>query len=215
MPARSGIILSGGQSRRMGQDKALLELGGQRLIDRVAEALGQVCDDLIVVANDVERYRGSGWRVVPDAFPGAGSLGGLYTGLQAAHYPYVVTVACDMPFLKVDLLRYLADAAQGWDAAIPRAPVEGMTGRGRRRDGPPTAKDVDLQPLHAVYHRRVARHIRARIAAGDLRVIGFLPAIRVRYVNAQDVQRLDPEGLSFLNANTPEEWQAVLERLHG
>ncbi|MCW5851523.1 MAG: molybdenum cofactor guanylyltransferase [Anaerolineae bacterium] len=215
MPALSGIILSGGQSRRMGQDKAFLALGGQRLIDRVAQTLGQVCDDLIVVANDVERYRGSAWRVVPDAFPGAGSLGGLYTGLQAARYPYVVTVACDMPFLNVDLLRYLADAAQGWDASIPRAPIEGMTGRGRRRDGSPTAKDVDLQPLHAVYHRRVARPIRARIAAGDLRMIGFLSSVRVRYVSAEDVRRLDPQGVSFLNANTPEEWQAVLERLDG
>ncbi len=215
MPALSGIILSGGQSRRMGQDKAFLELGGRRLIDRVADALGQVCDDLVVVANDVERYRGQGWRVFPDAFPGAGSLGGLYTGLQAAHHPYVVTVACDMPFLNVALLRYLADAAQGWDAAIPRAHIAGMTGRGSRRDGSPTAKDVDLQPLHAVYHRRVARHIRARIAAGDLRMIGFLPAIRARYVSAEEVRRLDPQGLSFFNANTPEEWQAVVERLNG
>ena len=215
MPALSGIILSGGQSRRMGQDKAFLELGGRRLLDHVAEALGQVCDDLVVVANDVERYRGPGWRVAPDAFPGAGSLGGLYTGLQAARHPYVVTVACDMPFLNVALLRYLAEAAQGWDAAIPRAHIEGMTGRGSRRDGSPTAKDVDLQPLHAVYHRRVARPIRDRIAAGDLRMIGFLPAIRARYVSAEEVQRLDPQGLSFFNANTPEEWQAVVERRHG
>ena len=213
MPGLSAIILSGGQSRRMGRDKALLELNGERLLDRVANTLSAMSDDVVVVAGDPERYGGGPWRVVGDAFPGAGALGGLYSGLQAARHPYVVAVACDMPFLNVPLLGYLARAARGWDAAVPRV---SDTALGADAELMPrqTAKDRDLQPLHAVYNRRVAKAILERITAGDLRMIGFFPTIRVRYIGAAQVERYDKEHLSFFNANTPEEWSAVQERLN-
>ncbi|MFN8470610.1 MAG: molybdenum cofactor guanylyltransferase [Anaerolineae bacterium] len=213
MAALSAIILSGGQSRRMGRDKALLELDGERLLDRVANTLSRVSDDVIVVAGDATRYSGGAWRVIADAFPGAGALGGLYSGLQAARHPYVLAVACDMPFLNEPLLRYLARAARGWDAAVPQVsdtPLGGDIALAPRH----TAKDRDLQPLHAVYNRRVARVVLERIAAGDLRMISFFPNIRVRYVSAAEVERYDPDRLSFFNANTPEEWSAAQERLH-
>lgn len=211
--ALSGVILSGGRSRRMGQDKAFLELGGQRLIDRVADTLMRVCDDLVVVANDLDRYNSPRWRVVPDAFPDTGSLGGLYTGLTAARHRYVVAVACDMPFLNIKVLRYLGRAALGWDAAVPRLSTPHIIPHANTAERP-TAKDVNLQPLHAVYHRRVAHAIRRQIAAGDLRMIGFFPQVRVRYVDSHELQSLDPLGLSSFNANTPDEWQAALERVN-
>ncbi len=213
MPRLSAIILSGGQSRRMGRDKALLELDGERLLDRVANSVARLSDDVIVVAGEPERYTGGAWRVVADAFPGAGAVGGLYSGLQAARHPYVLAVACDMPFLNIALLRYLARAARGWDAAVPQVsdtPL-GVDGELQPRQ---TAKERDLQPLHAVYNRRVAKAILERIAAGDLRMIGFFSRIRVRYVSATEVERYDTEHLSFFNANTPEEWSAAQERLH-
>lgn len=213
MPRLSGIILCGGSSRRMGRDKALLTVGGQRLLDLVAATLGQVADDLIVVASQVEAYQGRGWRVVSDAFPGAGSLGGLYSGLRAAHFPYAITVAVDMPFLNPAVLRYLARVARGWDAVIPRINPERLTGHPGRNRHMNTARDADLQPLHAVYHRRVADTIRRCIQDNDLRMISFLPLVRVRLVTYEEVARFDPEGLSFFNANTPEEWQAARERL--
>jgi molybdopterin-guanine dinucleotide biosynthesis protein A len=211
MSALSGVILSGGRSRRMGQDKAFLEVNGVRLIDRVAATLGEVCDELIVVANDSARYASSRWRVIPDAFPETGSLGGLYSGLVAARYAHVLAVACDMPFLNPDLLRYLARVVRGWDAAIPRS-TRGDASRITHHAS--RAKDLDLQPLHAAYHRRVAAAIRDCIAANDLRMISFLPHIRVRYVEPSEISAFDPQSLSFFNANTPEEWQAALERLH-
>lgn len=217
MPALSGVILSGGQSRRMGRDKALLEVGGQRLIDRVVERLREVTDDIIVVANEPERYIGPHRRVIPDAFPNSGSLGGLYSGLVAARHAYVVAVACDMPFLNPALLRFLARAARGWDAALPQVSEGRLTDGGNHAiaDRKVTAKNVDLQPLHAVYHRRVGRAILDRLQAGDMRMIGFLPHLRVRYVTAEEIARYDPLHLSFFNANTPEEWAAALERLDG
>ena len=213
MPALSAIILSGGQSRRMGRDKALLELDGERLLDRVANTLSAISDDIIVVAGEPDRYTDGRWRVIGDAFPGAGAVGGLYSGLQAARHPYVVAVACDMPFLNLRLLRYLARAARGWDAAVPQV-SDTTLGADAELMPRHTAKDRDLQPLHAVYNRRVARAILSRITAGDLRMIGFFPYIKVRYVDVAEIERYDKEHLSFFNANTPEEWSAVQERLH-
>lgn len=212
--AVSGIILVGGGSRRMGQDKALLALSGQRLIDRVADLLGGVADDLLVVGSDVERYRSAHWRVVPDAFPGAGSLGGLYSGLQAARYPYAVAVAVDMPFLNPDLLSYLIRVGRDWDATVPRVNPFRLSAQPGRDGHAPTARDADLQPLHAVYHRRIAAAIRTCIRQGDLRMISFLPLVRVRLVTGEETARYDPEGLSFFNANTPDDWRAVQERLN-
>lgn len=211
----SGVILAGGGSRRMGQDKALLQVGGQRLIDRVAGLVGQVVDEVVVVAADPARYRSDNWRVVADAFPGAGSLGGLYTGLQAARHAYVIAVAVDMPFVNPDVLRYLIKVGREWDATIPRIAPHDLTARPGRDGHAPTAKDTDLQPLHAIYHRRTAEAIRRCIREGDLRLISFLPLVRVRLVAAEEIAALDPDGLSFFNANTPADWQIVRERLDG
>lgn len=210
----SGIILVGGSSRRMGQDKALLPVGNQRLIDRVVSLVGAVADDLLVVASGAERYRSPHWRVVQDAFPGAGSLGGLYSGLQAARYSYAVAVAVDMPFLNPDLLRYLIRVGRDWDATVPQVNPFRLSARPGRDGHAPTARDADLQPLHAVYHRRVAIAIRECIRQGDLRMISFLPLVRVRLVSNEETARYDPEGLSFFNANTPDDWRAVQERLN-
>src|SRR5919108_2948434 len=107
MEPTAGIILAGGQSRRMGQDKALMALRGRTLIQRVMDALAPICDELILVTNTPDPYAHLALRMIPDAFPGAGSLGGLYSGLAAMIAEQAIAVACDMPFLNSELLRYL------------------------------------------------------------------------------------------------------------
>ncbi|HEY8393934.1 MAG TPA: molybdenum cofactor guanylyltransferase [Thermaerobacter sp.] len=104
----TGVILAGGHSRRMGRDKALLDLGGRPMIARVAEALGRVCAEVLVVDRDPDRYAFLGLPVVLDRKPGFGALSGLHAGLLALPRPYGLFVACDMPFLQPALLRYLA-----------------------------------------------------------------------------------------------------------
>src|SRR5213076_662339 len=122
MPDELGvIILAGGQSRRMGANKALLRLdsAGPRIIERVLAA-AQPLGPALLVTNTPADYAFLGLPMVPDARPGTGALGGLYSGLAAATAPYNLVVACDMPFLQPALLAYLAAQPRDYDVLIPR-----------------------------------------------------------------------------------------------
>src|SRR5436309_5895826 len=106
MRSVTGVIQAGGKSTRMGgQPKAMMELGGRRIIDRVADVLRCVTDDLLIVTNTRELYASLALPMVPDVFPDHGSLGGIYSGLRAAPGDAAFTVACDMPFLTPEVAR--------------------------------------------------------------------------------------------------------------
>ncbi len=205
----------------MGRDKAFIELNGKPIIARVLETVQRVCSETIIVANDTDGYAlilsgvEEGARVVGDVFPGKGSLGGIFSGLQAAREDYVLAVACDMPFLNEDLLRYMISLVPEYDVVIPHASSpSGKTPRGARGEkrpektsphpGQPIAKERDLHPMHAIYSKRCLAPIQARLRAGDLRLIGFHDSVRVRTVESE-VDRFDPEHWSFFNVNTPED----------
>jgi molybdenum cofactor guanylyltransferase len=190
----SGIILAGGASRRMGSDKALLDLGGRPLIAIVADKLGLVADEVIIAADDTAAYESFADRVVPDQFPGVGTLGGIHAGLAAARHDLALVVGCDMPFLQPAVLVRFAEAAAGFDIAILR--------RGKW-----------VEPMHAAYRRTCLPAIERAIRAGDRRVISFFDEVRVRYLTAAEIMLLDPELRSFVNINTPEDWQAALDEL--
>lgn len=203
----SAIILAGGKSRRMGRDKAFLELDGQPLIAHVIQRVARVCHEIIIVANDAAGYAPFGLRVIGDVYPGKGSLGGIYSGLQAARTQHVLAVACDMPFLNEALLHYLISLAPQADVIVPRA--RDLSSH-ILRDTPrsqPLAKEVNLHPMHAVYSKNCLEPIRAQLLADDLRIIGFYEAVRVRVVEPEEIGRFDPQHLSFFNANTPDDFE--------
>ena len=188
----SGIVLAGGQSRRLGRDKSLLEIEGQPLLVRTVHTLTALSDDLIVVTNAPERYAPLGLpvRFVADEKPGVGSLMGLYSGLKAAHHPYALVVACDMPFLNPALLRYLLSLTAGYDIVIPR------------RDGL-------AEPLHAVYSRACLPAMDRVLRQGRRQIIAFFDQVRVRWVEESEIAPFDSQGFSFLNINTPQDWARV------
>lgn len=187
----TGIVLAGGRSRRMGRDKAWLDAGGRPLIVRVLERLAPLATEMVVVvAADAAPLPDLAARVVVDRVVGAGPLGGLQAGLEAAHTAWSFVVACDMPFLNLDLIRYLAYLRPGHDAVIPFP-----TGR--------------ADPLHAFYHQRCLAPIAVSLANGERAMISFLGAVRVRSVSAAEIACFDAEGRSFLNINTPQEWEAA------
>jgi len=188
----SGLVLAGGASRRMGRDKALLELDGRPLIQIVVERLMRVCSEVLIVSGDVAPYAGFGVPVVQDRFPDVGVLGGLHAGLDAASHELTLAVGCDMPFLKPKVLRAFAGWAEGFDVALLR--------RGEY-----------VEPLHAAYRRTCLPAIERVIRAGRRRIISFFPEVRVRYVAPEEIRVLDPELDSFRNVNTPEEWEAARE----
>jgi molybdopterin-guanine dinucleotide biosynthesis protein A len=182
----SGIVLAGGGSRRLGQNKALVTVGERTLVEIVLERLGRVCKDLILSTNDPDKFAFLGVRVVPDVYAGRGVLGGLYSGLKSAKYPHAVAVACDMPFLSPSLLRFMILHIAGHDVVVPRL-------------------SAGLEPLHAIYARTCLEPMREALEGGQLRVVDFWDRVKVRYIEEREIEILDPDKLSFFNINTPED----------
>ncbi|MGC8827563.1 MAG: molybdenum cofactor guanylyltransferase [Anaerolineae bacterium] len=193
-PAVTCAVLAGGQSRRMGVDKAFLELGGRPLIQWTLEALAGIGQEIIIIANDRQRYAGLGARVEPDIIPGCGALGGIYTALARASCARVLVVACDMPFLSRPLLRYLIGLSSHYDAVVPRLP-EGV------------------EPLHAIYAKTCLDPIRRALARGEKRIISFFPDICLRCVEPEEIAVFDPGFRSFVNLNTPEDLESIRKML--
>jgi molybdopterin-guanine dinucleotide biosynthesis protein A len=202
-PRVSAVVLAGGQSRRMGRDKAFLDFDGITLIERVIERVQIVCAETIIVANDVEMYARFGLPVVCDVYPGKGSLGGIFSGLQAASEEYVLAVACDLPFLNEALLRHLILLAPLADVVIPRSHAPTGKAIDATLYEKLAVKESGLQAMHAIYSKGCLEPIRARILADDLRIINFFDEVRVRVVEPHEVARFDPQMLSFINLNRP------------
>lgn len=183
----TGVIQAGGKSMRMGgAPKALLELGGRRIIERVVDVVRAVVDDVLVVTNTPELYRFLDLPMVPDVFPDHGSLGGLYSGLAAARGEAAFTVACDMPFLRADVARLVLDRAAEADVVIPRVGEQ-------------------LETLHAVYGKACLAPMEARLRAGRLKIVGFFEDVRVLEVAESEITRHADPAVVFMNVNTPEE----------
>jgi molybdopterin-guanine dinucleotide biosynthesis protein A len=169
-----------------GFPKALLSLGGRRIIDRVVEVLRAVTREVLVVTNTPDLYAGLGLPMVPDVFPEGGALGGIYAGLRAAPGEAAFTVACDMPFLSPAVARLVVDRAGEADVVIPRVAGQWET-------------------LHACYAKACLPAMRARLQAGRLKIVGFFGDVRVVEVAEAEVARFRDPVVVFMNVNTPEE----------
>lgn len=189
----SAAVMAGGKSRRMGRDKAWLDLGdGRPIVRRVIEVLREVADEVLVVAND-ERYRSLGLRVVPDRFPEGGALGGIATGVGAATHDRVLVAACDMPFLRPEVFRLVVERGEGHDAVVPRVGGE-------------------FETLHALYKKACLAPMERALASGKMRVISFFGDVRVLVLDEDELKAVDPDLRSFTNVNTPEELRAATLR---
>ena len=186
----TACIQAGGQSTRMGEDKALKPFLGRPLIQRVVERLAPIADEVIVTTNRPDDYRFLDLRLVSDLKPGRGALGGLYTAIASASRPMVAVVACDMPFASPALLRMASRilVEEEVDVVIPRS-------------------EEGYEPLHAIYRRDTCRPaIEAAIDAHQWKVIAWFPQVKVRVLTLAEIQTYDPSGLAFWNVNTPEEF---------
>ncbi len=202
----TGVVVAGGKSTRLGQDKRLLRLwgpAGPTLLEHTVEFVAEHCDDVVVVLNDPEAWTKLPGRIVPDIYPTGGSLGGIYSGLQAAASPYVFAVAGDMPLLSHDLFAWMIQQPRDYDVLVPRV------GQGRARNR------LGVESLHAIYSRACCEPMRRRLEAGNPQVIGFFPEVRVTFVEPEVLQRFDPEGNAFINVNTPGELDEVRALLAG
>lgn len=205
-PPLSGVVLAGGQSRRLGQEKARIQLWGAEgpiLLEFVVDRLTALCDEVLTVHSRPWEGSPLSAREVLDRYPGGGALGGIYTGLLAASHDHVLTVGCDMPLLNEPLLRYMAGLPRDYDVLIPRLPPPARASSHRGW----------VEPLHAIYGRSCLKPILEGLERGEHRIVHFFSAVRVRYLEAEEWTRFDPTGLSFQNINTPEDLAAVREIL--
>jgi len=183
----TGVIQAGGKSTRMGgQPKALLELGGRRIIERVLDAVAPVVDDVLIVTNTPALYAFLGVPMVPDVYPDHGSLGGIFSGLTAAAGEVVFNVACDMPFLHSPVVRLIVARAGEADVVIPRVGEQ-------------------LETMHALYAKACLPHIETRLKAGRFKIVGLFEDVRIVEIPEEEVARHRAPDVVFMNVNTPEE----------
>ena len=183
----SGIILAGGKSLRLGYDKVLETVGNRSLLQLVVSGVTALTSEIVIVAVSeptipqfTERSK---LRIVTDIYPGKGTLGGIYTGLVVSDSLCNLIVACDMPFLNYDLLHYMIQLSPSFDVVVPR--LGNM-----------------VEPLHAVYSKDCLGSVEYLLKQGNLSVTELFTLVRVRYVEAEEIDRFDPKHLSFFNINT-------------
>ncbi len=181
----TSIVLAGGKSLRLGRSKALETIDGKNLIECVTERLRPLTNQILIVTSreQLDLPGASKAEILADLYPGKGPLGGIYTGLLASRSSHSIVVACDMPFLNSELLRYMVELSGDFDAVVPRL-GEGM-----------------VEPLHAIYSNSCLGNMKTRLEHNQLGVNPFLDTVRVRYVERAECQRLDPKLLSFFNIN--------------
>jgi molybdenum cofactor guanylyltransferase len=190
------VIQAGGQSSRMGEDKALKPFLGRPLIQRVVDRMKPLANEIIVTTNQPAGYEFLNLRLVSDLKPGRGALGGLYTAVASASSPLVAVVACDMPFASPGLFESACGLMleEGADVVIAKT-------------------DEGYEPLHALYRRETCLPaIEAAILADQWKVISWFPQVKVRVLTTTEIKSSDPSGLCFWNLNTPEEFFQAEEK---
>lgn len=188
---QSVAIQAGGQSRRMGQDKALLPFLGRPLIERVIQRVTSLGEELIITTNNPGDYLEFNLPLHTDLLPGQGALGGLYTALSVCQFPVVIVVACDMPFVNAGILAssvkmlHLSDT----DVVIPHT-------------------EEGYEPFHAVYRRETCLPaVEGAIISGEKRLISWFPAMKITPFPEDELLAYDPRGIAFMNLNNREEFK--------
>ena len=196
----SCIVLAGGKGLRLGRNKVLETVGNKSLLEWVVFHVSFLeSDTIIVTAAEQPFTQLTGYpklRIVTDIYPGKSALGGIYSGLVASDSFYNLVVACDMPFLNQNLLRYMIQLTPNFDLVVPR--LGSM-----------------VEPLHAVYSKECLAPIEYMIKQDKLSVNELFSLVRVRYVEVEEIDRFDPKHLSFFNINTEADLERARELIKG
>jgi len=179
----------------MGKNKAFIKIDGVPIIQRIHNLFKTLFSEILIVTNEVELFQNFQAKIHRDLIPGQGALGGLYTGIYHSSFQHSFCAACDMPFLKGTLIRYLIQKIEDYDVVVPKT-----------EDG--------LQPLHAFYSKNCLAPIREIMEHKHFKIIDIYPMVRVNIVEEDDFLHLDPARESFLNVNTPEELGLIKKPKH-
>jgi molybdopterin-guanine dinucleotide biosynthesis protein A len=183
---RSAAILAGGKSQRFGSNKALAPWFNGHVIDAVAQATMDACQEVIIIADEPEPYSYSGLPVFPDIMSGLGPLAGLQSALRHAKSERVLLLGCDMPLLNSELLNLMWEIPTWAPVVIPVTPQ-------------------GLEPLHAIYHKSLLSIVDHRINCGDLSLRSLVKDIPCRIVSPADILKVCPSFKCLSSVNTPED----------
>jgi molybdopterin-guanine dinucleotide biosynthesis protein A len=189
----AAVVLAGGKSSRMRQPKALLPFGNMPLIAHIVEKLRGLFAEIVVVAAPGQELPSMAVTLVRDEVAYQGPVAGIVYGLRATQSAFTFATSCDSAFLNTRLVEHLVAQSANHDVIVPH-----WEGR--------------YQPLHAVYRRTVLPLLEAQLARGELRPVFLFDKVRTRRIDEEEVRRFDPEGLSFFNMNTPEDYEEALRR---
>jgi molybdopterin-guanine dinucleotide biosynthesis protein A len=190
MGSLSGLVLCGGGSRRMGRDKALLQVGGELLVLRVARRVGMAASPVMLATGTPGRLGDMGYPEVEDELPGTGPLSGLVAGLAASPTELLAAVAVDMPFVSPEVLRLLSALRSTEDAVLPAGPL-------------------GIEPLHAVYSRHALPALREALFSGRLGLREALAGLRLREVAEEEWREADPTGRFLMNLNRVKDFASL------
>ena len=192
----SCIVLAGGKGLRLGRDKVAVTFGNRSLLQWVISCLTFLNSDIIIVTAEKEPLTQNidypKLRTVSDIYPGRGPLGGIYTGLVASDSFCNLVVACDMPFLNQALLRYMMQGSANFDVVVPRLGDK-------------------FEALHAVYSKGCLAPIEYLLKQDNLKIIELFKLVKVRYVETEEIDRFDPNHLSFFNINTEADLKTAIK----
>lgn len=183
----AALILAGGKSSRLGRDKAFERVNQYGMLENAIITLSACFPEIIVGAND-EAYSVLGRKVVPDHYPGRGPLGGIHAVLKASSFETNFLVACDMPFINVDLAKYLVSLAPGYDAVVPRL-------------------GVYFQQLFSVYNKSCLPAVEQQLESGRNKVAVFFEQVNVRFVEGAEIEKFGSLDKIFFNVNTGDDLQ--------
>ena len=191
----TGVILAGGSSSRMGSNKALLPFKGSLFIEAICRRMERLFDEVLLVTNEPEQYPFLTCRKVADRFAGMGPLAGIHAGLLEASNPRILALACDMPYVNDEIIRFLVELDEHADVTIPRS-----------KDG--------LEPLHALYSKRCLSAMEDMLVSGRKRIISFFDRVTVLEVAPEIMPKFAPSFSVFWNVNTPEDYYRLREEEH-
>ena len=190
----TGVILSGGLNKRFsGTNKALMQIGGKQILDRIYTVFSDIFEEIILVTNDPLKYVGWDLNIVTDIYPYRSSLTGIHAGIFYSTKTHSFITACDTPFLKKELVEAILSAVEPqMDIIIP----ETSTG---------------LEPLCAVYSKRCQKPIENQLEKQEFKIDRFFSKVRIKKISEKALRPKDPELTSFFNVNTPSSLEKAKE----
>ncbi|GBD97302.1 putative molybdenum cofactor guanylyltransferase [bacterium BMS3Abin06] len=204
----SCAILAGGENTRMPVLKAFIEVEGQRLIERNLKIMKQLFSEVFIVTNRPETYSYLGVPMLGDTYNTRGPMTGIFTSLLNSSNPWVFISACDMPFVNECLIRYMASGRNNFDAIVPESP---LLSKGGHRGGKKRLRRDYTEPLFAFYSKKLLLSMEKSVISANKSLRDFLSNKRVKYITSGEIRKIDPEAVSFVNLNTPEDIELYLQ----